>query len=147
MNDEISTLEKLHVAPILVVDGFGAGGRVERMQGVRLVIAGVDQGDTIDFEAKAECERGVVQILRGHANRADLVTFIGWLVGRGHLDSNPAAPIKSLDPLDEKPRRPSRALTVAECDSLLEATPCPTRRCLYLFQMRTGFRGTEAAWG
>ena len=123
VNDEIGTLEKLHVAPIFVVDGLGADGRVERVQGVRLVIAGVDHGGAIDFEAKTECERGVVQILRGHANRTDLEdalrqvgvaefghqgiqvdgrVLVGHLPGEGGLQP-PITPARGV-------HRPSRAL-------------------------------------
>ena len=79
-----------------------------------------------------------------NAFRADLLAFCRWLVDFKYLPENPVSMIRPMDPRDEQPRRPSRALTLAECDALLAATPCPTRRGLYLLRLRTGLRVEEA---
>ena len=80
-----------------------------------------------------------------NAFRADVLAFCRWLVDFRYLPENPVRLIRPMDPRDEDPRHPSRALTPAECDALLQATPCPTRRCLYLLRLRTGLRVEEAA--
>ena len=80
-----------------------------------------------------------------NAFRANILAFCRWLVDFKYLGENPVRLIRPMDPRDEESRRPSRALTPAECEDLLAATPCPTRRCLYLLRLRTGLRVEEAA--
>jgi len=78
-----------------------------------------------------------------NAFRADLLAFSRWLVDFKHLPENPVRMIRTMDPRDEAPRRPSRALTLPECDALLRATPCLRRRALYLLRLWTGLRVKE----
>ncbi len=75
--------------------------------------------------------------------RSYLSTFCGWLVDFKYIPENPLQPIRRMDELDDDPRLPSRALTLAECDAMLAATPCPLRRAKYLLRMRTGLRVLE----
>ena len=74
-----------------------------------------------------------------------ILCILGWLVAHRFLPDNPASVTRPMDPLDEKPRRPARALSPAECDSLVVSARCPVRGCLYLFRWLTGLRVSEAA--
>jgi integrase len=65
-----------------------------------------------------------------------------WLVDYDYLDRNHASPIRTMNEQKDS-RRPSRHLTVAETEALLDAAP--PRRLYYLFRLRTGLRGRECA--
>lgn len=67
-------------------------------------------------------------------------TFCKWLVRRNYLEKDPTEGIELLDPQKDR-RRPSRALTLAEMDCLIESAG--PRRFLYLLRFRTGLRSTE----
>ncbi len=85
-----------------------------------------------------------------NAFRAHLTAFCRWLTDFKYIPENPVTLVRRMDPLDERARLPCRALTLLECDAILKATPCPTRRALYLLRMRTGLRVLEASrvlWG
>ena len=79
-----------------------------------------------------------------NAYRSALGGWFIWLVQFRHLDRNPVAPLRTMDQ-DRDKRRPSRALTAAEADALVQATILPRRQALYLFRLRAGLRCKEAS--
>ncbi len=68
--------------------------------------------------------------------------FFAWLVKHRYLDRNPGELIDALD-AEKDPKRPSRALTFAEADALVDSALEPCRRLLYLLRLRTGLRERE----
>ena len=91
--------------------------------------------------------RLVAQKLSARAHnlyRDSLADFCRWLVAYDYLKRNPMTAIKRMDEKKD-PRRPSRALTVAEADALTEAAPSATRKTLYRFRLQTGLRCREAS--
>ncbi len=74
--------------------------------------------------------------------RSACAGFFAWLVRHRYLERNPMELIDALDH-EQDPKRPSRALTVAEADSLVDAALEPSRRLLYLLRLRTGLRERE----
>lgn len=82
--------------------------------------------------------------VNGH--RSDFNIFFGWCVRNGLMESNPCAAVPKTTIKAEKKRR---ALSVAECQALLNAAP-PDRRACYQFLIYTGLRRSEAGaicWG
>ena len=80
-------------------------------------------------------------------HRSAAVTLCRWLVDYDYLNRNHASVIRTMNEQKDS-RRPSRPLTVAEAEALLQAAP--ERRLYYLFRLRTGLRGRECArliWG
>ncbi|MBX3405016.1 MAG: tyrosine-type recombinase/integrase [Phycisphaeraceae bacterium] len=81
-----------------------------------------------------------------NAHRADLAAFFGWCVRQRLLEANPCEQVPKSAVKAEKKRR---ALSVAECQALLAASPAD-RAAAYLFLVYTGLRRAEAAalrWG
>jgi len=82
--------------------------------------------------------------VNGH--RADLSAFFAWCVRSGFLEANPC---KGIAKSGESKDRTRRALSVLECQALINAAPPDRSRC-YLFLIGTGLRRAEAAalnWG
>lgn len=75
-----------------------------------------------------------------NAHRSDLAAFFGWCVRHDLLEANPCDRVAKTTVKSEPTRR---ALSVAECRALLDATPEP-RRLTYLFLVYTGVRRGEA---
>lgn len=78
--------------------------------------------------------------------RGDLAAFLGWCVREGRLEANACDQVPKSTVKAEKKRR---ALSVAECRSLVASAP-PDRAAVYLFLSLTGVRRSEAAsirWG
>lgn len=81
-----------------------------------------------------------------NAHRADLAAFFGWAVRNGLMEANPCDQVQKTTVKAVKTRR---ALSVAECQALLDAAPEERHAC-YLFLVFTGLRRSEAAalrWG
>ena len=75
--------------------------------------------------------------------------FCNWLTANRYLSENPMGVIDLLD-AEADPKRPSRALTVAETDAIINAATDRRRELLYRFRFRTGLRGRECTrivWG
>ncbi len=75
--------------------------------------------------------------------------FCNWLANNRYLSENPMGVIDLLD-AEADPKRPSRALTVAETDAIINAATDQRRKLLYRFRFRTGLRGRECTrivWG
>jgi len=79
-------------------------------------------------------------------HRADLSAFFEWCMKNRRIESNPCAVVERTNVKSEKKRR---ALSVTECQALLNAAP-NDRRLVYLFLIYTGVRRGEAeqlTWG
>src|SRR4029450_7209317 len=80
VDKQIRALEEPEVTLVFLMHRDSARQRPQRVQGMRLMIGGVDQRGAVRFQAIPEGEGGMIQILRGDADAPDLEHALGQIV-------------------------------------------------------------------